>query len=565
MAQPREYFLIVESDPLICDLVGRQSLQAAGYRVEYAMDVPTAIANAVQTLPDVILCDLALEGLSSKDLLVALQAQGVDIPVVLIAPKGSEADLIQNFRLGAVDYLLWPAREPEVLAVAERVLKQVRERRAREQLAQALQHTNQELQQRLDELQTIFNIAKVLTSLTHQGVLFEQLLEQLIKTTRSDLGWVLLKDEGRKALVLTAGKHLPASLMAQRNRPWEDGVSGLVALSGESLALHGEPLKRFRIAALGQAALIVPIKASQQVIGIVVLMRKKETPYQPAQQRLVEAVADFASISLANARLFRTLEERVRLQQALMESATLRVRVLEQTLQQVRLQMRDGIERQFQALESLSKDPTARWSPGQRQALTTWRESLDALRVLAGLIPDGSRDVAVASAQAQDFNALVSEAVRHLSPLVQQRRQEITLASYPQPLPVNGDEALLRYVLEGVLTLAIGLSESGQILGRISEQQGEAHLEVELQAELDDEQRRALQKQPFEGGVPMPARFPRELTPDWRLIQQILKQCQGKIWLEFVAAQSLRWHVVFPLTRSSMAIQSSPAKATEIL
>jgi len=124
---------------------------------------------------------------------------------------------------------------------------------------------------------------------------------------------------------------------------------------------------------------------------------------------------------------------------------------------------------------------------------------------------------------------------------------------------------LLRYVLEGVLTLAIGLSESGQILGRISEQQGEAHLEVELQAELDDEQRRALQKQPFEGGVPMPARFPRELTPDWRLIQQILKQCQGKIWLEFVAAQSLRWHVVFPLTRSSMAIQSSPAKATEIL
>lgn len=179
-------------------------------------------------------------------------------------------------------------------------------------------------------------------------------------------------------------------------------MSGLVALSGESLALHGEPLKRFRIAALGQAALIVPIKASQQVIGIVVLMRKKETPYQPAQQRLVEAVADFASISLANARLFRTLEERVRLQQALMESATLRVRVLEQTLQQVRLQMRDGIERQFQALESLSKDPTARWSPGQRQALTTWRESLDALRVLAGLIPDGSRDVAVASAQAQD-------------------------------------------------------------------------------------------------------------------------------------------------------------------
>ncbi|MGB9899176.1 GAF domain-containing protein, partial [Thermanaerothrix sp.] len=313
------------------------------------------------------------------------------------------------------------------------------------------------------------------------------------------------------------------------------------------------------------AALMVPIKASQQVIGVVVLMRKKEVPYQPAQQRLVEAVADFASISLANARLFRTLEERVRLQQVMMENATLRVRVLDQTLRQVRLQMRAGIERQRQALESLSKDPTARWSPGQRQALTTWRESLDALRVLAGLIPDGLRDVAVAPAKAQDFNALVGEAVHHLLPLVQQRGQEIILASHPQPLPVNGDEALLGYVLEGVLTLAIGLSESGQIQGRISEQQGEAHLEIELQAKLTDEQRGALQNQPFEGDALISAHIPRGLSPDRHLIQQILKQYQGKIWLEFVAAHSLRWHVVFPLARSSTAIPSSPAKATEIL
>lgn len=563
MAQPREYLLVVEPDPLICEVVGRQSLEAAGYRVQCVPEVSAAIAKAVQTLPDVILCDLVLEGLSSKDLLVALHAQGLDIPVVLIAPKGAEGDLIQNFRLGAVDYLLWPAREPEVLAVVERVLKQVRERRAREQLAQALQRTNQELQQRLDELNTIFNIARVLTSLTHQGVLFEQLLEQLIKVTRSDLGWVLLKDEGRKTLVLAAGKHLPASLMAQRNHPWEDGVSGLVALSGESLMLAGEPLKRFRISTLGQAALIVPIKASQQVIGIVVLMRKKDAPYQPGQQRLVEAVADFASISLANVRLFRTLEERVRVQQAWMENAALRVQVMNQALQQVHLQIREHAEAQNHALEQLTKDPTARWSPTQRQVLTAWRESVERLYLLADLIPTGPEGAPPGSAQPKDFNGLVGEAVRHLNPLAQHRHQEIALAYSTQPLPVEGDETLLRYILHSLLGLVMGLSEDGQIRGRTYLQDEMAHLELECRADLDEDQRRVLQKQPFEGVSTARRRFPEELEADWRLVLQILTQCRGKMWLEFVTPEQLRWHLTFPLVRIQAVSSLSPAKATE--
>ncbi|WP_299024074.1 GAF domain-containing protein [uncultured Thermanaerothrix sp.] len=563
MAQSREYLLVIEPDPRICEVVGRQSLQAAGYRVECVSEVSAAIAMAVQTLPDVILCDLVLEGLSSKDLLVALRAQGLDIPVVLIAPKGAEADLIQNFRVGAVDYLLWPAREPEVLTVVERVLKQVRERRAREQLAQALQHTNQELQQRLDELNTIFNIAKVLTSLTHQGVLLEQLLEQLIKVTRSDLGWVLLKDEERKGWVLVAGKHLPASLMAQRNHPWEDGLSGLVALSGESLALNGEPLKRFRVTTLGRAALIVPIKASQQVIGIVVLMRKQDVPYSPSQQRLVEAVADFASISLANARLFRALEERVRVQQALMKSAGLRARVMNQTLQQVCLKVREHAEAQNQALEQLTKDPTARWSPMQRQALTAWRESLEGLYLLAGLIPAHPEAAPVTSAQPKDLNGLVSEAVRHLRPLAQHRHQELTLTYSPQPLLVEEDETLLRYLLHGLLALVMGISEDGQIRGCTHSQDDAAHLELECWADLDDEQRKALQKQPFEGIASVRRRFPGEPEADWGLIRQILNQCRGKIWLEFVTPEQLRWHLTLPLVQTQATTLSSLAKATE--
>jgi len=564
MPQPREYILMVEPDSLIGEVVARQVLQAAGYRVHCVGEATAAISSAVQTLPDVILCDVNLPGLSSKDLLVALSAQGLSIPVILIGPKGSEADLIQSFRLGAVDYLLWPARESEILAVVERALKQVRERREREQLAQALQRTTQELQQRLDELNTIFNIGKTLTSLTHQGVLFEQLLTHLLKATRSDLGWLLLKDEQREGLILAAGKNLPSSLLGQRGQPWEDGISHLVALSGEALTLSGEPLKRLRIAILGQAALLVPIKAAQQVIGILVLMRKKDLPYQPNQQRLVEAVADFASISLANARLFRALEERVRLQQGLVENAILQSQVLDETLQRLRGQLNQIIEQQAQALDHLSKDPTARWSPSQRQALTSWRESLKKLQVISVLFLAGEEEKqATGATHVIDFNRLLTETTTWLSPLLQHHHINLLSTLEPQPLTLEGDERLIRLAVRGVLAIALALCDDAQVHLRSRREGDEAHLEVQIHSEMEETQRRLLLDQPLDESVMKQLKRFSGLGLSPALIRQILSQTRGKIWVEGVGAQGLRWHLAFPLARSRVNPVSSPEKATE--
>ena len=83
---------------------------------------------------------------------------------MVLAKGGQESDIIQAFRLGAVDYLQWPAREAEVITVMERVLKNVHTTREREQLSQKLQQTNLELKQRVQELTTIYSIGKAVTS-----------------------------------------------------------------------------------------------------------------------------------------------------------------------------------------------------------------------------------------------------------------------------------------------------------------------------------------------------------------------------------------------------------------
>ena len=83
-------------------------------------------------VPDVVVTDMNLPDLSGKDLVVALSSQGIEAPVIVISHQGMEGDLIQAFRLGANDFLIWPVREAEVVLAVERVLKQVRSRRERE-------------------------------------------------------------------------------------------------------------------------------------------------------------------------------------------------------------------------------------------------------------------------------------------------------------------------------------------------------------------------------------------------------------------------------------------------
>jgi len=304
-----ERILLVESDPDISDLIAHQALQPLGYQVQVVEDVSGAIQQAAQSVPDLVIVDLNLPGLSGKDLLVALNSQGLQVPVIVIAEKGQENKVIQAFRLGGTDYLVWPVRETEVVAAVERALKQVRESRARQRLDQQLKETNQELQRRVRELTTIFGVGKAVISITDQRVLFEKIVEGMVTVAEADFGWLLIKDERLNAFVLAAHRNLPESWSKKMGQPLEDGISSLVALSGETLAIAGDPLKRFKVASLGRSAVVVPIKIRTDVIGLLIVVRRVEKPFESTMVSLLEAVADYASISMVNARLFRALQE----------------------------------------------------------------------------------------------------------------------------------------------------------------------------------------------------------------------------------------------------------------
>lgn len=328
-----ERILLVESDPDIRDLIAHQALEPLGYQVQVAADVNTALQYAARSAPDLVIADLNLPGLNGKDLLVALNSQGVRVPVIVIAEKGQENKIIQAFRLGGTDYLVWPVREAEVVAAVERALKQVRESRAHQRLGLQLKETNQELQRWVRELTAIFDVGKAVISITDQRVLFDKIVEGMVYMAEADYGWLLLRDERSRTFVLASHRNLPDVWAKKLGQSLDDGVSSLVSLSGETFAINGEPLKRFKAASLGKSVVVVPIKIQQEVIGLLVIVRKADVVFEHNMQTLLEAVADYASVSLVNARLFRTLQESADAAQTREKSKSEQLQALRQELQ----------------------------------------------------------------------------------------------------------------------------------------------------------------------------------------------------------------------------------------
>lgn len=127
--------LIVEDEPAIAELVAL-NLRHAGHQVEVAHDAPAAQAAVARRLPDLVVLDWMLPGLSG--LALARQwrseARTRTLPIIMLTARAEEHDLVQGLDAGCDDYLGKPFSAAELLARVRALLR----RRAPETAAETL-------------------------------------------------------------------------------------------------------------------------------------------------------------------------------------------------------------------------------------------------------------------------------------------------------------------------------------------------------------------------------------------------------------------------------------------
>src|SRR5215471_4614144 len=106
--------LVVDDDRDIADIIG-YSLRKEGHKPILAHSGEEALALAERSLPDLVVLDVMLPGLSGFDVCRKLRERG-PVPVILLTARGEEADRVWGLDLGADDYVTKPFSHRELLA-----------------------------------------------------------------------------------------------------------------------------------------------------------------------------------------------------------------------------------------------------------------------------------------------------------------------------------------------------------------------------------------------------------------------------------------------------------------
>ena len=116
--------LVVEDEPAIQELIAANLLHA-GHHVLRANDAEEAALLVRDTLPDVVLLDWMLPGMTGLELARRLRAEErtAEVPIIMLTARGEEMDRVSGLEAGVDDYVVKPFSTRELVARIKAVLR----------------------------------------------------------------------------------------------------------------------------------------------------------------------------------------------------------------------------------------------------------------------------------------------------------------------------------------------------------------------------------------------------------------------------------------------------------
>ena len=116
--------LIVEDEPAIQELISYR-LQQAEHETFCAKDAEQAIKIVNDVLPDLVLLDWMLPGMSGIELAKTLRRvpRTKNIPIIMLTARVEESDKVSGLEVGADDYITKPFSPRELIARIKAVLR----------------------------------------------------------------------------------------------------------------------------------------------------------------------------------------------------------------------------------------------------------------------------------------------------------------------------------------------------------------------------------------------------------------------------------------------------------
>jgi two-component system NtrC family sensor kinase len=176
----------------------------------------------------------------------------------------------------------------------------------------ALVQANQLLERRVQEVMTLHQIGKSVASLTDLDAILTRIVEAAVYLLRAEEGSIMLVDPDTNELYLRAEKGLGEKQARGFNLKIEDTLIGSVVRTGRPVMMargaSDDPRLKVVTGYLVNALLYVPLTLRGQIIGVLgVSNQTAPRAFTGHDQRLMEALADYAALAIEVARQHKTL------------------------------------------------------------------------------------------------------------------------------------------------------------------------------------------------------------------------------------------------------------------
>jgi two-component system, OmpR family, response regulator MprA len=117
-----EAILVVDDDAPIRRMLER-ALGAEGYEVTTAAGGGEALVSIDRSAPDLVVLDVAMDGLDGLAVCRRIRGKGLSLPVLMLTARDGVPDRVAGLDAGADDYLVKPFATDELLARVRALLR----------------------------------------------------------------------------------------------------------------------------------------------------------------------------------------------------------------------------------------------------------------------------------------------------------------------------------------------------------------------------------------------------------------------------------------------------------
>ena len=302
-----ECILVIDDSKEIVNHLTQHLLPTFGYTSLHAYDGQTGLQLIRDNDPDLVMLDFNLPEITGIEVLQQMAQESLSTPVVLMTGYGSELSAIEAFRLGAKDYIIKPFTVDEIVETIDRALVETRLHQDKEELAEQMRRVKVEMSRQTNEMKTLSNIGKAITSLLSVDKILERVLEAAINLTNAEECTIWLADEDNNLL--------KAYESEKGDEPAIIPISG--SQMGEVMQT-GNPFRESQFDDEGikiktgyfvRAVLYVPLKLRGITLGVLGVSNVEAfRSFTKRDEFLLGFLADYAAIAFENARVFQAAD-----------------------------------------------------------------------------------------------------------------------------------------------------------------------------------------------------------------------------------------------------------------